>query len=73
MVVRHLKFYEKFIREGMEKGEFKQDNVESLAVILEGLFFGLSQMSRKSSMKEALELYQLAVKAFLSGIATRLS
>lgn len=71
MVARHLKFNEKLIREGMETGEFKQANVESLAVILEGLFFGLSQMSRKSSMKEALELYQLAVKVFLSGVAAR--
>jgi len=71
MVTRHLKFNGKLIREGMEKGEFKQANIESLAVILEGLFFGLSQMSRKSSMKEALELYQMAVKIFLYGIAAR--
>lgn len=71
MVERHLKLNEKLIREGMDSGEFKQGNVENLAVILEGLFYGLSQMSRKLSMKEALELYKLAVNVFLSGVAVQ--
>jgi len=71
MVARHLKFNERLLRQGMDSGEFKADHVERLAVILEGLFYGLSQLSRKSGMKEALELYQTAVKAFLYGIAVQ--
>jgi AcrR family transcriptional regulator len=69
MVNGHLKFYQNLLQQGMDNGEFKQNNVEGLSVIFEGLTMGLSQMSRKLNQKDALELYHLAIKVFLYGIA----
>ncbi|WP_438350484.1 TetR/AcrR family transcriptional regulator [Paenibacillus sp. FA6] len=69
MVTGHLKFYQMLIQQGIDDGEFKQSDVESLSVIFESLTVGLSQMSRKSNQKDALALYHLAIKVFLYGIA----
>ena len=69
MVNGHLNFYQKLIQQGIDRGEFKANNVESLSVIFESLTMGLSQMSRKLNQKDALSLYHLAVKVFLYGIA----
>ena len=69
MVTGHLKFYQKLIQQGIDDGEFKPNDVESLSVIFESLTIGLSQMSRKSNPKDALALYHLAIKVFLYGIA----
>lgn len=69
MVTGHLKFYQKLIQQGIDSGEFKQNNVEGLSVIFESLTMGLSQMSRKSNQKDALALYRLAIQVFLYGIA----
>lgn len=65
----HLTFYQKILQQGIDNGEFKQNNVQGLSVILEALSIGLSQMSRSSSQQEALELYRLAMKVILNGIA----
>lgn len=69
MVTGHLKFYQKLIQQGIDNGEFKPNHVEGLSVIFESLMMGLSQMSRKSSQKDALALYHLAIQVFLHGIA----
>ncbi|MFS0838544.1 TetR/AcrR family transcriptional regulator [Paenibacillus sp. 1P03SA] len=69
LVNRHLAFNQALIRQGMDSGEFNDADVEPLALILESLIMGLSQMSRKSTTKEALELYRLAFGVFLHGIA----
>ncbi|TXK73855.1 TetR/AcrR family transcriptional regulator [Paenibacillus sp. N3.4] len=69
MVARHLTFNQKLIQQGIDNGEFKQENVENLALILESLIIGLSQLSRKSNREGALALYHLAVKVLLHGIA----
>jgi AcrR family transcriptional regulator len=71
MVNGHLKFYRNLLQQGMDNGEFKQNNVEGLSIIFEGLTMGLSQMSRKLNQKDALELYHLAIKVFLYGIAKK--
>lgn len=69
MVAGHVKFNQKLLQQGIDAGEFKENQAESLAVILESLFFGLSQMSRKLSREDALALYHSAIKVFLYGIA----
>lgn len=69
MVQRHLQFNQQLIQEGIDAGQFLAQDTNSLAVILEGLMFGLSHMSRKSSLQEALALYHNAIKVFLYGIA----
>lgn len=70
MVERHLKFNRDLLQQGIDSGEFKPQDVNGLAIVLESLFIGLGQMSRKpkKSASEALELYQLAFKVFLHGI-----
>ena len=70
MVMGHLKFNQKLIQQGIDSGEFKKEDVESLAIILESLLIGLSQMSRTSTVEEALTLYKLAFNVFLFGIST---
>lgn len=70
MVMGHLKFNQKLIQQGIDCGEFRKEDVESLAIILESLLIGLSQMSRKSTVEEALTLYKLAFNVFLFGIST---
>jgi AcrR family transcriptional regulator len=70
MVMGHLKFNQKLIQQGIDSGEFRKEDVESLAIILESLLIGLSQMSRKSTVEEALTLYKLAFNVFLFGIST---
>ncbi|WP_139995117.1 TetR/AcrR family transcriptional regulator [Paenibacillus paridis] len=70
MVDRHLLFNKELLQEGINRGEFKDDNVDRLAIVFEGLFMGLGQMSRrKNKPEEALLLYHAAVKVFLYGIA----
>ncbi|MGE8203345.1 TetR/AcrR family transcriptional regulator [Heyndrickxia sp. NPDC080065] len=69
MVKGHLRFNQHLLQQGIDSGEFKRENVESLAVVLESLWMGLGQMSRSTSLEEALKLYHLAIKVFLYGIA----
>lgn len=69
MVARHIAFNQRLLQQGMDSGEFRQANVEKLAVVLESLIVGLGQLSRKLSMKDALELYHYAIRVFLYGIA----
>lgn len=69
MVIRHLAFNQKLMQEGIDNGEFRQDNVEGLAVVLESLIVGLSQMTRKSKPEDILQAYNLAIRIFLHGIA----
>ncbi|WP_184190848.1 TetR/AcrR family transcriptional regulator [Paenibacillus sp. JGP012] len=69
MFERHIEFNKQLIQEGIDKGEFNQNNVEHLALILESIIIGLSQMSRKLEPEEALALYRQAAGVFLYGIA----
>lgn len=70
MVARHLKFNQNLIQEGIDNGEFRNDNAENLAVVFESIIIGLSQMSRrKSTPEEVLTIYNLAMKVFLYGVA----
>ncbi|WP_019534308.1 TetR/AcrR family transcriptional regulator [Paenibacillus ginsengihumi] len=73
MMARHLRFNQRLIQEGIDRGEFASDYpVEHLAVIMESLLFGLNQLSRRTyRMDEAIALYRTAVDVMLNGIAQR--
>ncbi|WP_342556228.1 TetR family transcriptional regulator C-terminal domain-containing protein [Paenibacillus sp. FSL R7-0652] len=66
---RHIQFNKQLIQEGIDRGEFHEQNVDHLALILESTIIGLSQMSRKLEPDEALALYRQAANVFLHGIA----
>lgn len=66
---RHIQFNKQLIQEGIDRGEFHEQNVDHLALILESTIIGLSQMSRKLEPDEALALYRQAASVFLHGIA----
>ncbi|MDN4068237.1 TetR/AcrR family transcriptional regulator [Paenibacillus vini] len=69
LVDRHLQWNQRLIQQGIDNGEFRQGSAKEHAVILESLLIGLSQMSRKKSPEEILELYKQAMKVLLYGIA----
>ncbi len=69
MVANHLAFNRALIQEGIDKGEFRDGDTAGLALVLEALVVGLSQMSRRSDTRQALATYRLAIEVFLHGIA----
>ncbi|NGZ75283.1 TetR/AcrR family transcriptional regulator [Saccharibacillus alkalitolerans] len=71
MVESHLAFNRGLIQQGIDSGEFKPGAAEGLAVVLEALVIGLSQVSRRISLEQALDTYRLAIEVFLYGIAGR--
>lgn len=73
MVKRHVEFNRELLQKGIDEGEFSPKNAEQLAVILEGLFVGMSRMSRKTNTENALQLYHSAIDVFLNGIIARSS
>lgn len=73
MVKRHVEFNRELLQKGIDEGEFSPKNAEQLAVVLEGLFVGMSRMSRKTNMENALQLYHSAIDVFLNGIIARSS
>jgi AcrR family transcriptional regulator len=73
MVKRHVDFNRKLLQKGIDEGEFSHENAEQLAVVLEGLFVGMSRMSRKTGTENALQLYHSAIDVFLNGIIARSS
>lgn len=73
MVKRHVEFNRELLQKGIDEGEFSHKNAEQLAVILEGLFVGMSRMSRKTSTENAMQLYRSAIDVFLNGIIVRSS
>ncbi|AYE51456.1 TetR/AcrR family transcriptional regulator [Priestia megaterium NCT-2] len=73
MVKRHVEFNRELLQKGIDEGEFSPKNAEQLAVILEGLFVGMSRMSQKTNTENALQLYHSAIDVFLNGIIARSS
>ncbi|MNC46688.1 hypothetical protein D3C75_957150 [compost metagenome] len=69
MFERHIQFNRQLVQEGIESGEFKADNIDNLALILESTIIGLSHMSRSMEPEQALALYRHAASVFLHGIA----
>lgn len=69
MFERHIQFNRQLVQQGIENGEFKEDNVDHLALILESAIIGLSQLSRGMKSEEAVALYRQAANVFLHGIS----
>ncbi|MEO2205488.1 TetR family transcriptional regulator C-terminal domain-containing protein [Paenibacillus pabuli] len=69
MFERHIQFNRQLVQQGIENGEFKEDNVDHLALILESTIIGLSQLSRGMKPEEAVALYRQAANVFLHGIS----
>ncbi|MBB3109694.1 AcrR family transcriptional regulator [Paenibacillus phyllosphaerae] len=69
MVQDYLAFNRQLLQRGVDRGEFKVNDVERLAIILDSLTLGLSQHSRNMEREEALAIYRLAIDVFLHGIA----
>ncbi|MBM6386859.1 MULTISPECIES: TetR/AcrR family transcriptional regulator [Paenibacillus] len=69
MFERHIQFNRQLVQQGIENGEFKEDNVNHLALILESTIIGLSQLSRGMKPEEAVALYRQAANVFLHGIS----
>ena len=68
MVGEHLSFNRTLIQQGIDRGEFRENDVQGLALVLEALVIGLSQVSRRANLTQALETYRLAIQVFLHGI-----
>lgn len=64
----HFEFNKQLIREVLGDKMPAEEKLQGLSVILEGLFMGLSQMSKKLEIREALALYRQAIDVFLYGI-----
>lgn len=69
MVDRHLEWNRRLIQEGIDRGEYRAEQADEYAVVLESLLFGLSHMSRNRKSEAVLELYHQAMKVFLYGIS----
>lgn len=69
LVKGYVSFNKQLLQRGIDNGEFKLANVTGIAVILDSLFYGLSQHSRRMDRGEALAAYRLAMDVFLHGIA----
>ncbi|WP_042166391.1 TetR/AcrR family transcriptional regulator [Paenibacillus gorillae] len=68
LVSGHLKFNQKLLQQGIDSGEFRDIDVEKLAVVLEGLILGLGQMLRKKKSDDAIAIYRTAIEMLLVGI-----
>ncbi|MEJ8303551.1 TetR/AcrR family transcriptional regulator [Saccharibacillus sacchari] len=71
MVSEHLSFNRTLIQQGIDSGEFRENDIQGLALVLEALVIGLSQVSRRADLTQALQTYRLAIEVFLHGIAAR--
>lgn len=71
MVAEHLSFNRTLIQQGIDSGEFREHDTQGLALVLEALVIGLSQVSRRANLTQALKTYRLAIQVFLNGIAAR--
>lgn len=63
----HIEFNKRLIQDLVTSNNLSSAQMNGLAVIFEGLFIGLNQMSKKLEMQEALALYKQAIDIFLHG------
>ncbi|WP_183559739.1 TetR/AcrR family transcriptional regulator [Paenibacillus endophyticus] len=64
----HLQFNERILKEAMDSGELNPDDARMLSFILEGLFIGIGEISKRAPIHEStLAIYRKAVSVFLRG------
>lgn len=67
----HFTFNKQLLQQGIAAGEFAPGDAETLAVVLESLLAGLSEMTRVVKFADVQRLYHDAVTVFLRGITPR--
>ncbi|WP_339229494.1 TetR family transcriptional regulator C-terminal domain-containing protein [Oceanobacillus sp. FSL K6-2867] len=65
-----ISYSQKLLSEGMQSGEFKQDDSLLLAKIFDNLLYGLNDICRDLNMEDTLKLYKKSIDTFLYGIAS---
>ncbi|WP_138754095.1 TetR/AcrR family transcriptional regulator [Paenibacillus sinopodophylli] len=66
----HLQFNERILQQAMDSGELSPDDARTLGFILEGLFIGIGEISKRTPIHEStLAIYRKAVRVFLHGTA----
>lgn len=69
MVKGYVEFNKQLLQAGIDSGELKAVNVNTLAVVLDSLLLGLGRHSLRLEREDALAAYRLAMEVFLRGIA----
>ncbi|CAM4466187.1 TetR/AcrR family transcriptional regulator [Paenibacillus tarimensis] len=69
-ITNHIASIRKMLEKSMEHGELAKDDSHMLAIILEAMFEGLSDIS-KYSPEEPLTLYRKAIHTLLNGMRSR--
>jgi AcrR family transcriptional regulator len=63
----YLEFNRRLLQEGIDSGELAQGESARLALVLDSLFSGLGQHSRRLGQMKTLAMYRLAMNVFLYG------
>ncbi|BBH20695.1 TetR family transcriptional regulator [Paenibacillus baekrokdamisoli] len=66
-----ISFNKIVLQQGIDQGEFEEDDAKIIAIILDGLFIGLGETTRRYDIDEALVLYKKSIDVFLHGIAKK--
>ncbi|QJC54052.1 TetR/AcrR family transcriptional regulator [Paenibacillus albicereus] len=69
IVEGYLAFNRQLLQKGVDSGEFAIRDVETAALLLDSLLYGLSQHAKRMTRDEALAAYRAGMDAFLYGIA----
>lgn len=65
---RYFPIVQKVIQEGIENGEFKQDNLEELTIITYGYLASVGSICKIVDYKDMSKIYKKAVDVFLNGL-----
>lgn len=71
IMASHFAFNKELLQQGIAAGEFAHSDAETLAIVLESILVGLSQMTRLVKFKDVQRLYHEALTVFLHGIAAK--
>ncbi|MGN7454395.1 TetR/AcrR family transcriptional regulator [Paenibacillus pasadenensis] len=69
IVEGYLAFNRQLLQKGVDSGEFAVQDVETAALLLDSLLYGLSQHAKRMTREKALAAYRAGMDAFLYGIA----
>ena len=61
--------FKKLVEEGMASGEFRQDDVNDLMYVVNGLLAGLGPLYYEMSVEEMKRIYKKAIDVLLQGMA----
>ncbi|REK77584.1 TetR/AcrR family transcriptional regulator [Paenibacillus paeoniae] len=65
---QHVEFNKQLLQQAMDKGELAQGDAATMAYVLEALFMGLAEVSKRMPDREAtIDIYRNAMNVFLNG------